>query len=182
MPCHMLPISTTSPPHMLSRASPPKRPGAATNPTSHTFRFLVHVLLCTSQTSYVASWDLNPSSAHSSDLPSNTMLIVSSTAQLAVSWSLATSYSTRGAQNLTMSEQSLNMTMLKRGTQPQPLLTLQCLPLPLPLPLPLLHPLSSQHHLQTLNLLQITPQHHQHIQSTPFACRLGGQGLSFQCV
>src|SRR6267142_2238598 len=135
MPCHTLPISTMSPPHTLLRVSPPKRPGAATNPTSHAFAFLVHVLLCTSQTSYVASWDLNPSSAHSLDLPSNARLIVSSTAQLAVFWSLVTSYSTRGAQNLTMSEQSLNMMMLKRGTQPQPLLTPQCLPLPLPLPL-----------------------------------------------
>src|SRR6266850_8286803 len=113
MPCHMLPISTMSPPHVLSRVSPPKRPGAATNLTSHTFAFSVHMLLCTSQTSYVASWDLNPSSARSSDLPSNARLIVSSTTQLAISWSLVMSYSMRGAQNLTMSEQLSNTTMLK---------------------------------------------------------------------
>src|SRR6267142_490399 len=154
MPCHMLPISTTSPLHTLSRASPLKRPGAATNPTSYAFVFSVHVLLCTSQTSYVASWDLNPSSAHSSDLPSNARLIVSSTAQLAIFWSLVTSYSMRGARNLTTSEQSSNTTMLKRGTQPQPLL----------------NPLPSQHHLPTLNLLQTPPQHHQHVQGTPPMC------------
>ena len=161
-PCPTQCTSTMYPLLAPSITSCLRKHGAGTNQTSQGSAFLVPEHSCISLISFAANWGPNLSYARSSDLPTNARPTAWSTAKLAVFWSPATLYSTRGAQNNTMSNLSSSTTA---QTLPHPRHQARHHPLH---PLLLLHLLLSQP-----NLIPHHPHyhHHQHARSAPPAHR-----------